>query len=69
MLFLYLNGDDQGCQYEDATHFIILQMYKPDLVVICITVLGTDAKPVYVRSYWRVQNGKRVQVKAHWRKR
>ena len=69
MLFLYLNGDDQGCQYEDPNLSFILQMYKPDLIVICVTVQGTDARPVYVRSYWRVQNGKRVHVKAHWRKR
>ena len=69
MLFLYLNGDDQGCQYEDPKYLIILQMFKTGLIVICVTVLGTDARPVYVRSHWRVQNGKRVHVKAHWRKR
>ena len=46
-----------------------LNMIKYDLFIMCISVHGTDAKSVYVRSHWRVQNGKRVHVKAHWRKR
>ena len=45
-----------------------LLMIKHDLFIIHLTVLGTSARPVYVRSHWRIQNGKRVHVKAHWRK-
>ena len=38
-------------------------------VFIGILMQGVSAKPVYVRSYWRVRNGKKEFVRAHYRKR
>lgn len=38
-------------------------------LIIHFTVQGISARAVHVRSYWRVQNGRKVFVKAHWRKR
>jgi len=37
-------------------------------LIICISVPGTSARPVFVRSYWRVRNGKKEFVRAHWRR-
>lgn len=36
---------------------------------IGIYVQGTCAKPVFVKAYWRVRNGKKEFVKAHYRNR
>lgn len=36
-------------------------------VYVGIFVQGTSVRRVRVRSYWRVRNGKKVFVRAHWR--
>lgn len=69
MLFLCQKVEMIRVVNERVPHFeLILFMLIIGSIFICITVLGTSARPVYVRSHWRVQNGKRVHVKAYWRK-
>ena len=38
-------------------------------VFIGILMQGVSAKPVRVRSYWRVRNGRKEFVRAHYRRR
>lgn len=54
---------------EGGHKYNCLKMIKIANLIIHFTVQGTSASPVFVRSHWRVRNGKRIFVKAHWRKR
>ena len=44
-------------------------MKSVGLIFIGILMQGESAKPVRVRSYWRVRNGRKEFVRAHYRRR
>ena len=44
-------------------------MKSVGLIFIDILMQGVSAKPVLVRFYWRVRNGRKEFVRAHYRRR
>lgn len=67
MLFLFPLADAQGCHLIGTTLSNTNYMNTTVRLIICISVAGTCARAVFVRSYWRVRNGKKEFVRAHWR--
>ena len=69
LLFLDSLGSQGASQYGLPNKHSILMIINANHVFIGILMQGVSAKPVRVRSYWRVRNGRKEFVRAHYRRR